>query len=78
MPTEKEMRCRGRPARKISTSFPARLPRILGALLVCPAIALVLGGKALADQPSKAPASETYTPMERIGPAKRWPRDSCG
>jgi len=65
------MPCRERPARKLSTSFPARLPRILGVLLVCPAIALVLGGEALADQPSKAPASETYTPMERIGPAKR-------
>ena len=66
------MASRERPSPKIPIlSLSARLPRVFGVLLVCPAIALSLCGEVLAAQPTAASPTDTYTSIKGIGPAKR-------
>jgi len=61
----------GHPLRRIPIPFCARLPRILGLLVVCPVVALAFCGEALAAEPARATATDTYEVIQGLGPAKR-------
>ncbi|MGI9080651.1 MAG: hypothetical protein ACR2FZ_00005, partial [Thermoleophilaceae bacterium] len=61
----------GHPLRRIPIPFCARLPRILGLLVMCPVVALAFCGEALAAEPARATATDTYEVIQGLGPAKR-------